>query len=79
MSSSNFRNLHLPDAEMKRSTWWLKKSGSDFLILGEMSPLDLDGSVVTVAGMLELIILERERITMMELGLAVTELDIRFE
>ena len=64
---------------MERAMWWLKKPGSDFLILDEISPLDVDESVVTVAGMLGLIVLERERIKMLKFGLDVTELDIWFE
>lgn len=78
VSSSSFRNLHLPEAEMKRATWWLKRPGSDFLVQGESLPADLDGTFVTIAGMLESI-LERERVRMTREGLEVVELDIWYE
>lgn len=64
LSSPSFRKLYLPAAEMKRSMWWLKIPGDDdFFMLGggSMLGLDLDGSVVTVAGLLELI-LSRESV-----------------
>ena len=63
---------------MKRAMWWLKKPGSNSLILGEISPLDLDGSVVTVAGMLQLI-LESGHVKMLKVGLDIMELDIWYE
>ena len=44
-------------------------------MLGEILRSDLDGRVITVAGLLELI-LERERARMAEFGLEVTELDL---
>lgn len=49
----------------------------DFFMLGggSLLELELDGNVVTVAGLLELI-LERERIRMAEHGLETTELDV---
>ena len=43
-------------------------------MLGNILRSDLDGSVVTVAGLLELV-LERERGGMAEFGLEVTRLD----
>ena len=63
---------------MKRAMWWLKMPGNDdFFMLGggSLLELELDGNVVTVAGLLELI-LERERIRMAEHGLETTELDV---
>lgn len=81
LSSPSFRKLYLPAAEMKRSMWWLKIPGNDaFFMLGRgsMLELDLDGSVVTVAGLMELI-LERERLRMVEYGLEITELDVWYE
>lgn len=78
VSSSTFRNLHLPEAEMKRATWWLKRPGSDFLVQGEFLPADLDGTFVTIAGMLESIF-ERDRVRMTQAGFEVVELDIWYE
>ena len=81
LSSPSFRKLYLPAAEMKRAMWWLRVPGNDdFFMLGggSLLELDLDGSVVTIAGLLELI-LERESVRMAEYGLEVTELDIWYE
>ena len=66
---------------MKRAMWWLKVPGNDdFFMLGGASllELDLDGSVVAVAGLLELI-LERESVRIAEYRLEVTELDVWYE
>ena len=46
-----------------------------FRFLGEISPLDLDESVVTVAGLLGLV-LESGHIKMLKFGLDVTEPDV---
>lgn len=81
VSSPSFRKLYLPAAEMKRAMWWLKVPGNDdFFMLGggSLLELDVDGSVVTVAGLLELI-LEKERVRMAEHGLEITELDVWYE
>ena len=66
--SPSVRKPYLPDAKMKRAMWWLQIPGNDFLILGGILPFDLDGSVATVAGLLELI-LERERVRWQNMGL----------
>jgi hypothetical protein len=78
VSSSKFRSLHLPDAQMKRACWWLKRPHDDYLVHDEFLPADLDASVVTIAGLLERI-MERERIEMTHFGFEVTELDIWYE
>jgi len=75
LSSPSFRKLHLPAAKMKTAMLWLKKPETGYLVLGEILRSDLDGRVITVAGLLELI-LERERARMAEFGLEVTELDL---
>ena len=59
---------------MKTAMFWLKKPETDYFVLGNILRSDLDGSVLTVAGLLELV-LKRERDGIAEFGLEVTRLD----
>ena len=77
MASTKFRSLHLPVAKMKRVCWWLKRPHNDYLVDDEFLPADLDASVVTIAGLLELI-MERD-VEMTRFGFEATELDIWYE
>ena len=70
-----FRMLHLPDAEIKRARWWLKKPDDDYPIHDEFLPADLGDDIVTIAGLLKRI-MERESVEMTHFGFEVTELDI---
>jgi len=72
LSCRSFRKLHLPAAKMKTAMFWLKKPETDYFVLGNILRSDLDGSVLTVAGLLELV-LKRERDGIAEFGLEVRE------
>jgi hypothetical protein len=78
VSSKSLRDLDLPEADMKLMIWWLKAPGHEFLLWRKLLPADLDASIVTIAELLESILV-RERVRMIALGYEVVTLDIWYE